>query len=391
MSRIRSLTLCLALAALCSCGPAPEEVAKMVHQHAAAGNAKQLAPLLKKMPEMVKHRNAANNDRTPLLESTSAAVAQLLIANGADVKAQDRLGSTALHLTRDVQIAQALLDKGADVNARDKRGRTPLHLAADEDMAALLLERGADVKAATAQHVTPLFEHISRGNEPIVRLLLEKGADVNAELPGGKSYLHLAADREQIGIVKLLLEKGLAPGAKDEVGATPLHYAVFSGRLRSAAELLKRGADPTVRLPADGKLVTIGLDYEEKEHEVGPKTPMDLAKSPSLRQIMEKYVLEKQAERAVQRRREEARRKAQKAKNAPPPPPPPLMPTDNMTGRTLAEVREVLGHPRMRIKRGTRIIINYPDREIISHDGKTVFSDSYKSKSKSKGKKKKKK
>ena len=57
---------------------------------------------------------------------------RLLIEHGADVAAQDKTRSTALHLAAlsgGSETVRLLLDHGADVSIRDESHQTPLHLA----------------------------------------------------------------------------------------------------------------------------------------------------------------------------------------------------------------------------------------------------------------------
>jgi ankyrin repeat protein/globin len=91
-----------------------------------------------------------------------AAVVRILIQNGANVNAQERLKHcTALHMAArrgNVPVAEALLDCGADAEARDKLGDTPLHRAVKcgkTEMVAFLLSRGANVHAEGKRGLTP--------------------------------------------------------------------------------------------------------------------------------------------------------------------------------------------------------------------------------------------
>lgn len=77
-------------------------------------------------------------------------MAQMLIANGADVNREGALGTPLMNAATNAwnyEIAKMLIEKGADVNARDKNGKTALFYAAagnSDDIAMLLLKSGAD-------------------------------------------------------------------------------------------------------------------------------------------------------------------------------------------------------------------------------------------------------
>lgn len=157
------------------------------------------------------------------LDAGDGEITQLLIAHGADAKAVGESGlalaiqnncdtcteQVAAKITSkdvftatladiavygDVKAAQMLLDRGADVKAYDPLGRTALMYAAASDMqpvgmVKLLIEHGADVNArskhtnAGDEGVTVLDIAKRMGNTPVVHLLEQAGARPGGAMP----------------------------------------------------------------------------------------------------------------------------------------------------------------------------------------------------------------
>ena len=72
-------------------------------------------------------------------------IADLLIAEGADVNAKNDYGWTPLHWAASrghKEIVELLIAKGANVNAKNKYGTTPLDMANDREIADLLRKHG---------------------------------------------------------------------------------------------------------------------------------------------------------------------------------------------------------------------------------------------------------
>jgi Ankyrin repeats (3 copies) len=135
---------------------------------------------------------------------------------------------------------------------------TPLHLAAQfgrEDLAGPLIAAGADVEAQNRLGNRPLHVAASYGHPTVAKLLLARGADISARDPGGKTPLHSAAcglgDQSKIEarieVARLLLAAGADVNAREPgSGFTALRCASSyeSANTAMAALLLAHGAGP---------------------------------------------------------------------------------------------------------------------------------------------------
>jgi ankyrin repeat protein len=111
-------------------------------------------------------------------------IAEILLANGADVDARSKnqMQNTPLHAAvagKRSDIASVLLNHGAEVNAKQHGGWMPLHAAAqngDVELARLLIALGADVKARAENNQTALDLALTKGHPAVVELLEQHGA-----------------------------------------------------------------------------------------------------------------------------------------------------------------------------------------------------------------------
>jgi ankyrin repeat protein len=185
----------------------------------------------------------------------------LLVASHA--LAQDEVADAAMR--RDAVEVRRLLQSGADVRAAQADGSTALHWAAyhgDASLAELLLETGADVAAASRNGSTPLWLAASQGDAPMIEVLLEGGADANEQLPLGRRPLMLAARAGSVDAVRVLLDRGADPNAKEDArGTSALMQAADQGHADVISVLIERGADvaaaskPVLR---DGRTAALG-------------------------------------------------------------------------------------------------------------------------------------
>jgi ankyrin repeat protein len=161
------------------------------------------------------------------------------------VFSRDNQGVTPLHsaaLEGQKDLAELLLANKAEVNARDNVGGTPLHYAAatgHRDVAVLLLANKAVVDARANNGVTPLHAAAAQGHKDVMELLLANKADINARATDGETPLHMAAVRGRKDVVEFLLAKGAEVNAKANQGLTPLDLAAAQGH-KDVVELLRQ-------------------------------------------------------------------------------------------------------------------------------------------------------
>lgn len=209
----------------------------------------------------------------------NAAMVEHLLKAGADPNSTSEEGQTALmtaSLTGKVDAIKALISRGANVNAKEPvKGQTALMWAASEgnaDAASILIEFGADVKAKSPGGFTPLLFAVRNGHIDATNVLLQHGANANDVAPDGTSALNMAAINAYFELAMVLVDHGADPNAPDPRGST-LHTLAWlrrpgsdgsagvGGKLKGppvptgkvtslelAQALLKHGANPNVRI-----------------------------------------------------------------------------------------------------------------------------------------------
>ena len=203
--------------------------------------------------------------------------ARRLIDRGANVNARSaNLGRTPFLIAAgypgSVDVLTLLLERGADVRARDTAGLSALAIAmvsADLEVVRFLVARGLDptdvpvlaVRAALGRARPDLIEYfMARGltvppdiligaanwqSPDLIARWIKMGADVNARSAAyGSTPLMKAASSELAGAqtLQLLLESGANANAESTEGERALDWAIYRGDLAKKAVLEKFGA-----------------------------------------------------------------------------------------------------------------------------------------------------
>lgn len=134
------------------------------------------------------------------------------------VDERDRAGRTALHYAAtdgNLEDVQRLLAESADVNAQEVRGWTPLHFAADQgnlDIVQVLLDAGANVHLVNNRGEEALFRSVANGGrgQPLAttKLLLSNGADPHLANCHGRSPAEFAKRLTDSEITALFADEG---------------------------------------------------------------------------------------------------------------------------------------------------------------------------------------
>ncbi len=129
-----------------------------------------------------------------------------------------------------LQVAAALIRAGAEIDVQDPYGVTPLLFAAisgSPETIRRLLKNGANVKAKDADGRTALIESLTTENDlppETIEELIQAGSEVNVRIYGGLTPLMIAAAGNS-RILQALIRAGAAVNAADDWGTTVLRWA----------------------------------------------------------------------------------------------------------------------------------------------------------------------
>ena len=225
--------------------------------HFAAYNRLAQPEVLKMLIEAGANPNAATaSGLTPLMYAASVESAEILIKNGADIKAADKDGMTALHHAmkdRHPDIASVLLKAGADIHAKTNEGESVEVFAHDPDSIQLMAEHGFDY-TDVLYRVLKRLDIESPGPKTLMALLNASKVDDISEYAGIilKTLDRSSAKQEDIEpIIHYLKEHGTDFNAADDNGKNTLMYAcnycpvVFKTLIEQGADINRQTAMST--------------------------------------------------------------------------------------------------------------------------------------------------
>jgi ankyrin repeat protein len=199
-----------------------------------------------------------------------------LIADHADVDAQDSLGTTPLMyaaLHGHEAIVEKLLNARANPNTVCSRGGNALHRAVLHDYTGivklLLARKELEVNALHSGwgHESALMLASEYGYADIVRELLRRPDIRINDLGGGYSALHLAVQYERTDVINLLLaEPNIDVEVRNQGGWPALVMAARYGYIAIAEALLDRGANieqSDSELDGGGTAILRAIDYNQ--------------------------------------------------------------------------------------------------------------------------------
>jgi hypothetical protein len=175
-------------------------------------------------------------------------------------------GDTALHVAAAAYsrgLAEILVAQGAAVRARNRRGAEPLHYGSDG-------RPGTESPGSDAQG-------------EVISYLIDVGADPDALDKSGVAPLHRAVRTRSSAAVSALVDGGADPMLMNKSGSTPLHLAVQNtGKSNSGSEAAKEEQRRIILL-----LLAHGASGDDLD--ARGKTAADAASSAWIRQLLDEY------------------------------------------------------------------------------------------------------
>jgi len=197
----------------------------------------------------VNFRSAAGG--TPLIAAVMSGredIVRSLIAHGANIEQRNgRLQTPLMVGLQYPHITDLLLKAGADVRARDQSGYTALTYCSDMPTVSELVARGADVNAEDAEHRTLLPEVAAAGQVEELKFLAAHGARFEREGTAAQLLLYHSLSCGDDRSLRALVELGVDIDATDSKGNTGLFSAptptIARWLIDAGADLHRRNRD----------------------------------------------------------------------------------------------------------------------------------------------------
>ena len=152
----------------------------------------------------------------------------------------------------DARILAVLIEAGADPKAVDRTGKSAMFYAAGRGFAGIvetLHGLGIDVNQVLGNDLTALMWAAGYSSDvpasdglATVVLLLDLGAEVGARDNRGRTALMIAAERDHAEVVDALVKAGAMPDIQDKKGETALDLARAAGSLNAITALGATGS-----------------------------------------------------------------------------------------------------------------------------------------------------